>query len=130
MPELQRILLVEDEPDIQRVADVALKAVGGFTVEICGSGEVALEVAVSFKPDLLLLDVMMPGMDGPETLQALRDIPQLANIPAIFMTAKVQPDKVVELKTYGVLDVIAKPFAAMTLAEQIREIWNSHFLDQ
>ena len=126
MPDLQRILFVEDEPDIQRVAEVALKAVGGFTLEICSSGEVALEVAVSFKPDLLLLDVMMPGMNGPETLEALRKFPELANTPAIFMTAKVQPDKVAELKSYGVLDVIAKPFAAMALAEQIRDIWNSH----
>lgn len=120
---LQRILYVEDEPDIQAVARIALETVGGFTVQICSSGEDALQAAVEFAPDLLLLDVMMPGMDGPTTLKELRNLPQLQNTPAVFMTAKVQPQEVEQFKSYGALDVIAKPFDPMALSSQIAAVW-------
>jgi two-component system OmpR family response regulator len=120
---LQRILYVEDEPDIQAVARIALETVGGFTVQICNSGEDALQAAVEFAPDLLLLDVMMPGMDGPTTLKELRNLPQLQNTPAVFMTAKVQPQEVEQFKSYGALDVIAKPFDPMALSSQIAAVW-------
>ena len=121
---LQRILYVEDEPDIQMVARIALESVGGFTVKICSSGEEALREAETFAPDLLLLDVMMPGMDGPTTLQALRAIPALEHTPAVFMTAKVQPHEVEQFRSYGALDVIAKPFDPMALSEQITTVWH------
>lgn len=121
--ELHKILYVEDEPDIQAVAQLALEAVGGFEVKICSSGQEALQNALTFKPDLFLLDVMMPGMDGPTTLSKLREIPQLTSVPAIFMTAKVQPQEVMQFKSLGALDVIAKPFDPMTIAQQIRESW-------
>lgn len=120
---LNRILYVEDEADIQAVAKLALEMVGGFTVKICSSGEEALREAADFDPDLLLLDVMMPGMDGPTTLKGLRSIPGLENIPAIFMTAKVQRAEVAHLKTLGAREVIPKPFDPMTLADQVRTIW-------
>ena len=120
---LQRILYVEDEPDIQAVARIALETVGGFTVQICSSGEEALATAVEFAPDLLLLDVMMPGMDGPTTLQALRNFPDLADTPAVFMTAKVQPQEIEKFKAFGALDVIAKPFDPMALSKQITAAW-------
>jgi CheY-like chemotaxis protein len=120
---LQRILYVEDEPDIQAVARIALESVGGFTVQICSSGEEALQAAVEFAPDLLLLDVMMPGMDGPTTLQELRNLPDLENTPAVFMTAKVQPQEIEQFKSYGALDVIAKPFDPMALSSQITAVW-------
>jgi CheY-like chemotaxis protein len=120
---LQRILYVEDEPDIQAVARIALETVGGFTVQICSSGEEALQAAVEFAPDLLLLDVMMPGMDGPTTLQELRNLPDLENTPAVFMTAKVQPQEIEQFKSYGALDVIAKPFDPMALSSQITAVW-------
>lgn len=120
---LNRILYVEDEADIQAVAKLALEMVGGFTVKVCSSGEDALREAADFDPDLLLLDVMMPGMDGPTTLKGLRDIPALANVPAVFMTAKVQPKEIAHFKTLGARDVIPKPFDPMTLADQVREIW-------
>jgi CheY-like chemotaxis protein len=120
---LQRILYVEDEPDIQAVARIALETVGGFTVQICSSGEDALQAAVEFAPDLLLLDVMMPGMDGPTTLKELRNLPQLENTPAVFMTAKVQPQEIEQFKSYGALDVIAKPFDPMALSGQIAAVW-------
>ena len=121
--ELQRILYVEDEPDIQAVARIALETVGGFTIKICHHGQQALAEAAAFKPDLLLLDVMMPDMDGPTTLAKLHKQPELADVPAIFMTAKVQPQEVAQLRTMGAVDVITKPFDPMALSDQIRKIW-------
>ena len=123
MAELKKILYVEDEPDIQMIARVALENVGGFELCVCSSGAEALEKAASFKPDLFLLDVMMPGMDGPTTLAELRKIPSLTNTPVMFMTAKVQPQEVEFLKSLNVADVIAKPFDPMGLATNIRESW-------
>jgi CheY-like chemotaxis protein len=121
---LNRILLVEDEPDIQVVAKLALEAVGGYTVELCSSGNEALQRGPEFKPDLILLDVMMPGMDGPATLKALRGLPQLAATPVIFLTAKIQTHEVAYYKELGALEVIAKPFDPMTLSGTIAEIWS------
>lgn len=123
MAELNRILLVEDEADIQTVARLALETVGGFTVQVCGSGQEALQALVSFNPDLILMDVMMPGMDGPATLSELRELPQGRDIPVVFMTAKVQRSEVQQLREQGVIDVIAKPFDPMTLADQVRVLW-------
>ena len=120
---LRKILLVEDEPDIQAVAKVALESVGGFCVEICNSGEEAVRQAPGIAPDLILLDVMMPGLDGFSTLKALREIPAVAEVPVIFMTAKVQASEVAQYKAMGALDVIAKPFDPMTLASSLKEIW-------
>ncbi len=121
---LQRILYVEDDPDIQAVARLALEAVGGFTVALCGSGREALETAEAFAPDLLILDVMMPELDGPATLQALRRRPALAGVPAIYMTAKTHPGDLARLRAQGAVDIITKPFDPMRLPDQIREIWN------
>jgi len=123
MNKLQRILYVEDEPDIQAVAKLALEMVGGFTVKICSSGAEALREVEAFAPDMILLDVMMPGMDGPSTLKALRELPSLAAIPVAFMTAKVQPQEVANYKALGARDVIPKPFDPMLLAEQVRAVW-------
>ena len=123
---LNSILMVEDEPDIQTVAKLALEAVGGFNVEICSSGLEALEKAPAFNPDLILMDVMMPGMDGPTTFQELQKITELSSTPVIFMTAKVQPQEVQQYKDLGALDVIAKPFDPMTLAENVRSIWEQN----
>lgn len=123
MAELKKILYVEDEPDIQMIARVALENVGGFELAVCSSGAEAVEKAANFHPDLLLLDVMMPGMDGPTTLHELRKMPHLANTPVMFMTAKVQPQEVEFLKSLNVADVIAKPFDPMGLANNIRESW-------
>lgn len=122
--DLRSILYVEDEPDIREIAKIALEMVGGFSVVMCASGEEALKKAKGTTPDLLLLDVMMPGMDGPTTLKALRKLPELTDTPVIFMTAKVQPKEVDEYKAMGALDVIPKPFDPMALAHNLREIWN------
>ena len=123
MSELQRILYVEDEPDIQAIVRVALETIGGFTVKICSSAEEALQAAVPFAPDMILLDVMMPEMDGPSTLKALRELPPLAEVPMAFITAKVQSSELEYLMSLGARGVLAKPFDPMTLASQVRTIW-------
>lgn len=122
---LQRILLVEDEPDIRAVAEIALESVGGFSVRLCADGMAALDALAEFAPDLVMLDVMMPGMDGPATLVELRKLPEGANVPVIFMTAKVQQAEIDGYRMLGAAGVIPKPFDPMTLAERVRDIWNS-----
>lgn len=126
MQKLSRILYVEDEPDIQTIARTALESVGGFNVEVCNSGAEALDKAANFAPDLILLDVMMPDMDGPATLDSLRGLPATANTPVIFMTAKAQPQEIQRFRSLGALDVITKPFDPMTLADQVLSIWSKH----
>lgn len=123
MSVLQRILLVEDDADIQTVVKLVLEIMGGFEVKVCASGEQAVRDAEAFAPDLILMDVMMPGMDGPDTLEALRAVPALSAVPVVFMTAKVQPDEIKHLKWLGARDVIAKPFDPMNLVNQIRQCW-------
>jgi len=120
---LQRVLVVEDEPDIRAVLELCLRSLGGFTVLACESGEAALSQARGFNPDLLLLDVMMPVMDGPSTLRALHLDPALAGVPAIFLTAKVQSKEVEFLNGLGAAGVVAKPFDPITLCGEIQEIW-------
>lgn len=124
MTELKRILHVEDDPSIQAVAKVALEAVGGFQVLSCGSGQEALDQVQGFAPDFILLDVMMPGMDGPRTLELLRQLVDLEQTPVAFMTAKVQPNEVDHYRSLGARDVIIKPFDPMQLASQVRQIWS------
>jgi len=121
---LERILYVEDEDDIRMLAAMALQAVGGFEVQPCASGAEALAQAPGAAPDLLLLDVMMPGMDGPSTLKALRAVDATSSTPVVFMTAKVQAAEVAHYRSLGALGVIAKPFDPMTLAEQLRALWS------
>ncbi|TLX59012.1 hypothetical protein DN826_03580 [Stutzerimonas nosocomialis] len=125
MNELRRILHVEDDPSIQAVTKVALEVVGGYEVLCCSSGPEALEQARAFAPDFILLDVMMPGMDGPETLARLRECLDLAEIPVAFMTAKVQPNEVEYLRGLGAREVIIKPFDPMLLASQVKSIWQA-----
>ena len=123
---LKRILYAEDEPDIQEVAGLALELVGAFSLKMCNTGQQALREIAAFSPDLLLLDVMMPVMDGPTTLREIRKLPGMEAIPAIFMTAKVQPQEVAHYREMGALDVIPKPFDPMTLAEHVQRIWDRH----
>jgi CheY-like chemotaxis protein len=125
-PPLQRILLVDDEADIRMVARLALEALGGFQVDECASGVEAPALAARLKPQLILMDVMMPVQDGPTTFRALRAELDLPRIPVVFMTAKVQPQEVEALRVLGALDVIAKPFDPMTLAQTVRGIWERH----
>ena len=121
--ELSKILYVEDDPDIQAIAMMVLETINGFIVEPCNGGSEALQKAAAFDPDLILLDVMMPGMDGPETLKGIRNLPGLQTTPVVFMTAKVQPQEVQGYLDLGAVGVIAKPFDPMTLAQELRDIW-------
>ncbi len=123
MAELTRIMYVDDEPDIRAIVEMTLEMIGGFSVTLCNSGQEALERVQEAQPDLVLLDVMMPGMDGPQTLAALRRMPATAALPVVFMTAKVQPAEVARLRELGAADVIAKPFDPLVLSDQVREIW-------
>jgi two-component system, OmpR family, response regulator len=122
---LERILYVEDEIDIRTIAKMALESVGGFSVLACSGGGEAISAAPAARADLILLDVMMPGMDGPATLRALREIPATATTPVIFMTAKVQAAEIAQYRALGALDVIAKPFDPMQVSADIQRIWSA-----
>ncbi len=123
--ELKTILCIDDEADILEVLQLALEAVGGFTVHTCNHSKQAPEKAESLKPDLILLDVMMPGQDGPATLKILRENGNINKIPVLFMTARVQKSEIDEYMALGVAGVIAKPFDPMTLSAQIIQIWET-----
>jgi two-component system OmpR family response regulator len=120
---LRTVLYVDDEPDIREVVELSLGLVGELTVHTCDSGERALEILPQLQPDLILLDVMMPRLDGPSTLQRLRADPNLNRIPVVFMTAKAMPQEVERFKQLGAVAVIAKPFDPMRLGEQVISIW-------
>lgn len=115
-----KLLHVEDDADIREIAKMALELSGEFDVVQCECGEDALKCAETYVPDVLLLDMMMPGMTGRQTLEKLRENPAFANIPAIFMTARAQPNELEELLGIGATEVISKPFDPMTLADQIK----------
>ena len=122
---LERILHVDNDADIRALAKLTLEALGGYRVESCESGADALAMAPGFRPDLLLLDVNMPVMDGPAARRALRKLPGCANVPAVFMTTRVQPHEIEALRSAGAVDVIAKPFDRQALSGQIAAIWQS-----
>jgi len=123
--ELKQILVVEDEADIGKIIQVSLINVGGFGVDICSSAHEALKVLQQSQPDLIILDVMMPVMDGPSFLKEIRQSSTLQDLPVVFMTAKVQPHEVEEYLAMGVLGVISKPFDPVSLPDQIRKLWQS-----
>ena len=123
MAELRRILHVEDDEDILMIARLALADLGGFEVLQCMSGPEAVEKGAAFAPDLLLLDFMMPEMNGLQTLQALRAQAPLADVPAIFMTAKQIEVGHAEFAGLGVLGKITKPFDPVALSNDIARLW-------
>lgn len=125
MKELCKVLHVDDDDDIRMIARMALEVVGSLDVHQCASGPQAIADAAAFAPDLFLLDYMMPEMSGEDTLRALRKIPGLENVPAIFMTARVQPDIAKALLDDGALAVIPKPFDPMELCTQLHAAWQS-----
>jgi two-component system OmpR family response regulator len=119
---MTRVLYVDDEEDIREIAKMALELDEAFEVRLCSSGIEALEVAPSWCPDLVLLDVMMPQMDGPATYAKLRDIPELAKTPIVFITARTQASERDSLLSLGASGLIAKPFDPMRLAAHAREL--------
>jgi two-component system, OmpR family, response regulator len=124
VPALNTLLYVDDEPDIREVVEMSLGLAEGLQAHTCESGEQALELLPRIVPDLILLDVMMPGLDGPSTLLKIRELPGFAHTPVVFMTAKAMPQEVERFKSLGAVAVIAKPFDPLQLANQIIGIWN------
>jgi CheY-like chemotaxis protein len=120
---LKKIMLVEDDPDIQFITRLSLEVGGGYEVQVCGSGAEAVQSARAYAPDLILLDVMMPGMDGLATMDALRELPGIAATPMVFFTANTQDQVRQDLIRRGALDVITKPVEPNALVDQIRAIW-------
>lgn len=119
---IESVLLVDDDPDIRWIGELALSRVAGWKIFVAPSGEEALKVAQVSSPDVILLDVMMPRMDGPATLEALRANKATALIPVIFCTAKAQRHEVEHFRSLGAVGVIAKPFDPMTLAQQVSDL--------
>ena len=126
MATLSKILHVEDDQDILEIAEMALSVVGGFEVLQADCGEKGLEVVEGFNPDLILIDMQMPGMTGAETLREIRKIDAFATIPGIFMTAKLLGGEDGELDGEYNLGLIAKPFDPMTLSDEITALWDAH----
>ena len=125
----RRILLVDDDPDIRQIAALSLRRIGQFEVELAASGPEAIEIVSAHPPDLVLLDVSMPGMDGPATLKALRAIPAGSQVPVVFFTATSSEVEVARLCALGAVAVIPKPFDVAALPSRVRDILGGIGLD-
>lgn len=122
---LERICYVEDDEDIQRIVRMSLERVGKMTVEIVGDPMVAIDAILKFKPDMVMLDWMMPGMDGPTLFRKLQENQETKNLPIVFMTAKATSTEMEELRSLGALGAISKPFSPKDLPEQLRALWST-----
>ncbi len=122
--ELRKIMYVEDDVDIQVIGSLALEEVGGYEITVCNNGVEAIRDVEVFNPDLILLDVMMPEMDGMTTIKKLKENDNVKDIPVVFMTAKSQEHEVSNYLDLGAVDVIKKPFDPMALSGQLSSIWN------
>jgi CheY-like chemotaxis protein len=119
-----RILHVDDHKDIRGIVQLALGKIGGFSVRSCTSGDEALAAAAAFDPELLLLDVNMPNMDGVELLTRLREAG--IHAPAVFFTAKVYPKDFERYEAVGAIGTVSKPFDPLKLSNQLIDFWNGH----
>ncbi|MEB3831347.1 response regulator [Phormidium sp. CCY1219] len=117
----KRILVIDDEDDIREVAQLSLEMVGGWEVLTASSGNDGIKLAQAEQPDAILLDVMMPDMDGPATFKKLKAHPRTENIPVILLTAKVLSADQRKFSELGITSVIAKPFEPMNLAAQVAQ---------
>lgn len=122
---LKHIACIDDDEDILRVAELTLETMGGFKVTTFPSGASALAGLAAAVPDLVLLDVMMPTMDGPTTLEAIKRHEDLKHLPVIFLTARILPSERLTYEAMGATGVLAKPFDPATLAQQIGQLWRS-----
>jgi CheY-like chemotaxis protein len=122
---LSDILLIEDDPDVRTIAAIALEDIGGFRLTLCSSGAEALAQLRRAVPQLILLDVMMPDMDGPATFAEIQRLALDPAPPVVFMTAKVQPAETQHYLQLGAAGVIAKPFDPMTLSDALRTLWRA-----
>ena len=121
-----KVLLVDDEEDIRKIGRLSLEAVGKFQTVMAAGALEAIALARAELPDLILMDMMMPGMDGLEALATLKSIPELQHIPVLFMTAKVQRHEIDHYLRVGAIGVIQKPFDPMTLPGEIKRIMAAH----
>ncbi len=119
---IRKVVLVDDDPDIRAIGEMSLRDVGGWEVVCVGNGFAALAAAVSEQPDCILLDVMMPELDGPGTFARLQLDDRCSAIPVVFMTAKAQPHELRGYTELGAAGVIAKPFDPITLPDEIRSL--------
>ncbi len=115
-----KVLVIDDEEDIRAVSRMSLERVGGWDVLVAESGERGLDLAADERPDLILLDAMMPGMDGPATIKRLKASPATSEIPVLFLTAKLQPADRQRYLELGAEAVISKPFDPMKLPDEVR----------
>lgn len=122
---LSHVACIDDDEDILRVAELTLELIGGFKVTTFSSGAAALAGLAAASPNLVLLDVMMPKMDGVETFEAMRKRDDLKKLPVVFLTAKIQPSERRQYEAMGAAGVLAKPFDPATLAEEIERIWRA-----
>lgn len=129
-PGLERILYAEDEDDIRQLVEMALVKLAGLTVKSCSNGREVLDCLQDFKPQLVLLDAIMPTLDGPDTLRALRDNPECATLPVVFMTAKARQEDLQYFIDLGASAVITKPFDPLSLSDRLQEIWERHHAEQ
>lgn len=120
---LSRICYVEDDPDIQRIVRMSLERIGKMTVEVVGDSTRAVEAIIAFKPELVMLDWMMPVMDGPAVLRNMREHAELKDLPVVFITAKASQRELDELRALGAVGTISKPFSPKDLPDQLRAIW-------
>jgi two-component system OmpR family response regulator len=123
--DFQSVLYVDDDPDICSVVQATLRLVPGLEVQTADSGERAIDLAYELRPDLVLMDVMMPGLDGPSTFKRMRESALLSAIPVIFMTAKVLPAEITQLLQLGAIGVIVKPFDPLELYGELLSLWNN-----
>ena len=124
--DLKKILFVDDDEDIHLIVRMCLQEIPELDLQSAFSGEEGIKIAMEFHPDLILLDVMMPIMDGISTLQALNLIPIFAKTPIIFVTAKAQKSEIESYFKLGVFDVIVKPFDPLTFAQNVQQIWDKY----
>jgi two-component system OmpR family response regulator len=120
---LNRICYVEDDEDIQRIVRMTLERVGNMTVEVVGDPTMAIEAITAFKPDLVMLDWMMPKMDGPTLFRQMKLRPETSSLPVVFITAKASQRDLDELIAIGAVGAISKPFSPKDLPDQLRAIW-------
>jgi two-component system, OmpR family, response regulator len=120
----KRILCAEDDPDIRTILVFSLTNLGGYELCLCNDGIDALEQVDAFVPDLILLDVMMPRLGGPETMSALRERPALRDIPIVLMSARALPNEIEGLLAHGATGVIVKPFDPVALPNHLKIYWN------
>lgn len=120
---LNRICYVEDDEDIQRIVRMSLERVGKMTVEVVGDPTMAIEAMIAFRPDLVMLDWMMPKMDGPTLFRQMKQRPETSALPVVFITAKASSRELDELLTLGAAGAISKPFNPKDLPDQLRAIW-------